>query len=85
MLESRHRTLKTTQAISSAKMDPEVTGLTAGIPVDQIPGVILFLAAQLLEEGCVSSVCEVGLKNATDLNKFLTMGKLAERLGMANR
>ena len=52
------------------------------IPVDQIPRVLAFLSARLLDEGSSSRSCEHSGESARDAENLLAAGELAECLGI---
>jgi excisionase family DNA binding protein len=62
------------------KMDAAVVEWARRIPADQIPALLTFLAARLLTEGYAN--CSGERERASDLEKLLTAGAVAERLGV---
>src|ERR1035437_4820818 len=67
------------------RMDAAVADWARRITVDQIPNVLVFLAARLLAEGSSSRVCEHSGERARNAENFLTLltaGELAQRLSL---
>ena len=63
-------------------MEAAVAEWARRIPVDQIPRVLAFLSARLLDEGSSSRSCEHSGESARDAENLLAAGELAECLGI---
>jgi len=63
-------------------MEAAVAEWARRIPLDQIPRVLAFLSARLLDEGSSSRSCEHNGETARDVKNLLRAGVLAERLGV---
>jgi excisionase family DNA binding protein len=63
-------------------MEAAVAEWARRIPVDQIPHVLAFLSARLLDEGSSSRSCEHSGESARDAENLLAAGELAECLGV---
>jgi excisionase family DNA binding protein len=64
------------------RIDSEVVDWARRVPVDQIPSILAFLSARLLNEGRSSSSCEHNGEGARDAENLLAAGELAECLGV---
>ncbi|MGD0289929.1 MAG: hypothetical protein ABSC63_09790 [Candidatus Binataceae bacterium] len=65
-----------------ARVDAAIVEWARRVPVDQIPRVLAFLCARLLAEGHTDRSGERNGAGATEAEKFLTAGGLAERLNL---
>jgi excisionase family DNA binding protein len=63
-------------------IDVEIVEWARRIPVEQIPGVLAFLSARLLAEGCPEHNSAHDGASAHDAEKLLPADELAERLGV---
>src|ERR1700730_15378213 len=64
------------------RIDAAVVEWARRIPVGQIPGVLAFLSARLLDEGYAGRNSEGNGVSTRDAEKLLTARELAERLGV---
>jgi len=62
------------------RIDAAVVEWASRIPIDQIPGILAFLAARLLAEGYVGNLSDHIGASAHEPEKLLKAGELAERL-----
>ena len=64
------------------RMDAAVADWARRITLDQIPSVLVFLAARLVAEGYSDRKSEHGAAGAPESEKLLTAGELAARLNL---
>jgi excisionase family DNA binding protein len=81
MLDSRQRAPRGPQTVAPAQMDPELAELAARIPVEQIPYAVAWLSARFWLE-CTDSRSRRNNASVSEVDRLLTAGELAKRLGV---